>query len=411
MTPTPVDAAPTRVLVVSSWEETCGIATYSSNLVAELRRAGADVDVFALDRAGQVYMTRRERRVHLLRCIEQARSADIVHVQHEFGLFGLTPVESLRLTSRLLSQLRALRKPSIVTFHSLPPSPSGTMAPPKPRSRRERTRMLLARTAWRWFVVRHFIGRGILRALVHTPLARRLLNESGVPLGRIDVIAHGVAPRQPAIGRDEARRRLGYEDNVVLLSLFGFVSSYKGVDTALEALDRLPDNYRVAVVGGRHPASKGDPSFDDALSALRFRQRVRVTGWVDLPTLDLYHAATDICIAPYRETGLLASGAITWALSSGKPTVATRIAAFVELAHMSRCVYLVAQDSPDELAFAAQAIAGSPELSRMLTDASRLYCADNSWARVAQRHLELYRRYARRNARGAVAGARGGAVL
>lgn len=404
-------ATPLRVLFISTWDEVCGIATYSANLVGELRRAGNEVDVFALDRAGQVYMTRHERRLHMLRCVEAARDADVVHVQHEFGLFGLSPAESLRLTSLLLAGLRRLRKPVIVTFHSLPPSRSLATSRSRAGSWRERARMLLARGGWLAFVARHFWGRGRLRAVVHSALARRLLGESGVPLARVDIIAHGVPPRRSGVDRAEARRILGYDDDTILLSQFGFVSAYKGVDSALDALDRLPHNYRVAIVGGRHPASRDDPSFDNALAALRHTQRARVTGWVDLRTLELYHAATDICIAPYREAGLLASGAITWALRSGKPTIATRIAAFVELAHVAHCVHLIAEDAPDELAFAAQAIVAQPELGVALTRAAAAYCDDNSWERVAARHAEVYRRHVRRRPATASAGRRGGAVL
>jgi len=232
-----------------------------------------------------------------------------------------------------------------------------------------------------------------------------------VPLARVDVIAHSVPPRGAGVDRAQARRILGYDDDTILLSLFGFVSAHKGVDSALEALDRLPHNYRLAVVGGRHPASRDDPSFDNALAALRYTQRARVTGWVDLQTLELYHAATDICIAPYREAGLLASGAITWALCSGKPTIATRIAAFVELAHVAHCLYLVAEDSPDELAFAAQAIVAQPELSAELTRSAAEYCRDNSWERAAARHLDVYRRHLRKRLAASSAGRRGGAVL
>jgi glycosyltransferase involved in cell wall biosynthesis len=381
-----------KVLLLSTWGEACGIAGYAAHLAAELRRGGTTVDVFAVERERQRYMTRIERRAHFETFLRRARDYDVVHIQHEFGFFGVSPFESLRLTSRMLGTLRRRRTPTFVTFHSVPPEMRRDRAAPRLHWR-QRARRTAAQVAWNWCVARHFRPGGSLHAVVHSQLGRRVLHESGVALARIDVVPHGVTPIPVDAHRQQARRMLGIADDTFLVVQTGFLSWYKGADIALKAFGKLAQDsapVRLALVGGPHPHAHGDDGFADIVRRARRLGNVTITGYVEADEVARYLAAADLCVAPYRDVGLLSSAALAGALGAGAPIIASRIDAFREIAHFHGCLELVPVDSPEALAFAIERMRRSPSALAALRERANQYRAAHGWERVAAAQRALY---------------------
>ncbi|NBX26555.1 MAG: hypothetical protein EBQ99_11020, partial [Planctomycetes bacterium] len=168
----PSRVEPTRVLHISTWGVPCGIATYAGNLVAALERLGVAGDVFPLDpHAWQHYLPGDVERLrgHI---VERARAFDVVHVQHEHGLFGLAKGArgSARNYGRILGDLLAAGKPVVTTFHT---------APLGGRRRRGIAGLLekvrgfsRARTWYRRVAAPHARARGRALALVHASHTR-----------------------------------------------------------------------------------------------------------------------------------------------------------------------------------------------------------------------------------------------
>jgi len=71
----------------------------------------------------------------------------------------------------------------------------------------------------------------------------------------------------------------------------------------LTTLELLPKNYQLAVIRGPHPEAK-NLNIERVLELSCFnpslKDRIRITEYVNQETADLYHAATDICLAPYH---------------------------------------------------------------------------------------------------------------
>ena len=65
--------------------------------------------------------------------------------------------------------------------------------------------------------------------------------------------------------RHAAKARLGLAPDTVLLSIFGFVGSYKGHEVAVRALRMLPPKFVLAVIGGRHPDAGNDQALNNIL--------------------------------------------------------------------------------------------------------------------------------------------------
>src|SRR5437868_1309961 len=102
-----------RAGLLTSWDERCGIAEYSRELVAELRRR-VEVDV--------VPATFKRSPRHVYAAMGQAlNSGDVAHVQHSYAFFG--GMHPLRCGWPALA--RAVRRPLVLTVHELDLRPTG----------------------------------------------------------------------------------------------------------------------------------------------------------------------------------------------------------------------------------------------------------------------------------------------
>jgi glycosyltransferase involved in cell wall biosynthesis len=400
-----------RVLHLSPWQQRCGIARYTEELVHWLGRIGVDSHVHPLNARMRKYLTLEEIRGDLAAFADEARNHDLVHVQHEYSFFNdiscrmQTSIENFAF---LLKRLRAAGKPVLVTFHS-EPDPALTIGDVffAEKGVRAHLRRYLAARSWRRKVAPFFHGGDCsFGALVLSRVTRVSLAHSGFVDSCIDVVPHGCAPRDESKVRLEgrlAKERLGYPADCILLSQFGFITPYKGHEVALDALKRLPGHYHLALVGGPHPEARGDATLDRVLAAARRSRelagRVRVTGYAEPDLVDLYHAATDFCVAPYYDIKFAGSGAITWALSSGKPIIASRIPAFTEINEQAECMVTFTAGTPLELAWRIERLASDPALQRKLAGNAGEYVRRNSWSVCAEATLAVYRSLLREKGR------------
>lgn len=390
----PSAVTPSRILHVSTWGVPCGIATYCGNLVGALEKRGIHNDVFALEpHAWRSYLPTDIRRLQA-GIIERAAAADLVHIQHEHGLFGLAngARHAARNFGGVLSGILRVGRPVVTTFHTSPISGKqhrglASLLDPIKNFNRQRT--------WQSRVAAPFASsRGRALAVVHAAPTRHALVRSGIPEAAVRVVPHGCLPqRTHAIDKSAAKRALGMDEGAKLLTIFGFIGPYKGHDIAVKALTHLPPEYRLAICGGSHPESK-DPFFNRLLrqiTRLGLRERVTITGWLPTAEAEVFYAATDVCVAPYREgSGLSASGAVTWALSSGRPVVASKIDAFQAIQREAACMLMTTPEQPQELAWAVERLSGDPAATARLVEAAGDFCVRNSWDVVADRTIDIY---------------------
>ena len=293
----------------------CGLATYTSHVFDALKERfpALTVDLYAMNDPGQYYdypdtvaATIREEWVDdYQRAADriEASGAELVWVQHEFGIFGGPS------GAHLLPLLEQLTIPVAVTLHSVVDLPSEGQRAVMDR---------LIRCASR-LVVMAEKGRSILKVIY------------GVPHRKIAVIPHGV-PDRPFASPALAKPDFGLAGRKVLLTI-GLLSPNKGIETMIEAMPAIlaahPDAEYV-VAGTTHPhlvAHEGEQYRDglkDLAERLGVASRVR---WVDRfldqeELLDLI-AAADIYITPYLDLKQITSGALSYAVALGKPVVST----------------------------------------------------------------------------------------
>lgn len=377
------------VLHVSTWQVACGIATYCENLFRALEKQGVHCDIAPIQPHDWRNFLPEDIGAWENAIIEKAKAVDLVHVQHEHGLFGyaLGNRFAVKRFGGLVKKLQAMHKPVVTTFHT-------DVCTSRRRGLRGKFDEFRRRRTWTKYVARYFgVEAGKARAIVHNMATRRSFAKHGFRSAGIHVVPHAcLPPRNITLDPIEAKESLGLPKNAKLLAIFGFLGRYKGHDIAIKVLEKLPSNYYLALVGGMHPESNDD--FLDVLTQTipeELAHRIQITGWVDRATADRYFAATDVCLAPYRgDTLLSGSGAITWALSSGRPVVASKIDAFQDVNRLGECMFMVTPEKIGELAWAVQKLDNDPALRQRLVSNSHAFCEKFSWEGSVSKVLDVY---------------------
>jgi glycosyltransferase involved in cell wall biosynthesis len=293
----------------------CGIATFTSDLLGAVAKRHPGSRCFAVpvnDAGGDylypdvVHCEIEEQSLASYRraaAFLNASGAELVSLQHEFGIFGGLA------GSHLLTLLEALTVPVVTTLHTVLR---------RPDSYQYRVmRALLARSAR--VVVMTERGRAVLRDVYQ---ARP---------HKIDVIPHGI-PDVRLVDPNSLKAQYGVAGRHVLLT-FGLLSPNKGIEQVLNALPRVaaefPDVVYI-VLGATHPHELRDrgESYRLGLEALARRNHIERNvifhnQFVTLGELMRFIGAADLYITPYLDEAQVTSGTLAYAFGAGKAVIST----------------------------------------------------------------------------------------
>ncbi|MEP6869797.1 MAG: glycosyltransferase family 4 protein, partial [Novosphingobium sp.] len=358
----------------------CGIATFTADMYASLIMASPSVqiDVYAMMPADgdmvfdkNVDATITEGDSASFRAAARridSSGADIVWLQHEFGLFGGPAGDTvLELVDRIAA-------PLVVTMHTVLANPD-----------RDQLR-----------VMRRLVARAS-RLMVMSDRAALLLDSVyGASSDKVVVIPHGV-PDRPFGRSEQFKRKFGFTGHQVLMT-FGLLSPGKGIETVIAALPAIiadHPNALYCIVGATHPnmlAREGE-AYRERLQALASSLGVEANiHWTDafLETgelLDLIEAA-DIYITPYPGAAQSTSGTLSYALALGKAVISTAYVHASELLADERGVLVPFNDSA-AIAHEVGAMLDDPERLNALQKRAYDHGRSMIWPQFAARCLEL----------------------
>lgn len=298
-------------------------------------------------------------------------NADILCVQHEFGIYG-GPAGS-----HLLALLREVRMPVVTTLHTVLQNPD---------SAQRRVMEELAKVSDR-FVVMARKGEEILRETY------------GIPSEKIDVIAHGI-PDLEFIGSSFYKEQFGVEGRQVLLT-FGLIGPGKGIEHAIKALPEIVKrhpNVIYLVLGATHPhllAREGEKyrlSLERLAEERGMKEHVIFHNrYVSLDDLTDFIGATDIYLTPYLNEAQITSGTLAYVFGSGKAVVSTPYWHAQELLADGRGV-LVPFSDPEAI---SEGVCGllddTPRLEKIRREAYAMG-REMVWPAVAKQYLESFQR-------------------
>lgn len=357
----------------------CGIATFTYDLAT----AVGDREIVALNppdeaRAYPPEVRHRVRRDILGDYLLAARrlndgSADVVSIQHEYGIWGGPDGEYV------LDFVRALQKPAVATLHTV-------LRNPTPHQRQ---------------VLIRLIGASSASVVMSRSAANLLTRVYGVDPGHVDVIPHGV-PELPLVHADSVKPQLGIQGGPVILS-FGLLGPGKGLESVIAAMPAVLSDVpkaRFVVLGATHPdllRREGEAyrrNLQEKAAALGVAGSVMfVDRFVGKAELGAWLTAADIFVTPYPNLEQIVSGTLAYAMSAGRAIVSTPYAYATELLGHGRG-RLVEPGSPAALASAFVELLCDQEQRLAYGRLAYMYTRSMVWPQVGAQYRRLFDRVA-----------------
>jgi glycosyltransferase involved in cell wall biosynthesis len=296
-------------------------------------------------------------------------NADVVCLQHEYGIFG-GPAGSF-----ILPLLRDLRIPVVTTLHTVLDEPNA-----------DQRRVLQE------------IGVLSSRLVVMSERGRKMLrNVYGVPDEKIDLIPHGI-PDLPFVDSSFFKDQFGVEGKHVLLT-FGLLSPNKGIENMFRALPEIikkVPNLVYIVLGATHPNLVREHGEAYRISLERLAQDLGIKAYVsfynrfvDLEELKVFLEVCDIYITPYLNPAQSTSGTLAYAFGSGKAVVSTPYWHAQELLADGAGVLVPFGDSA-AMAEAIVGLIGDERRRNAMRRRAYLAGREMTWARTAEKYMQSF---------------------
>lgn len=370
-----------KIAYISTYlPQQCGIATYTNYLICAIREQypSLKIKIVAEKPASPI----SEENFEVIPCwdrkenyiepiIVQVKGCDIVHVQHEYGIY--------KFDGRLSLLLKGLGKKvkKIITIHCIRPaqfSEKGNID--------ENYAAGIAELAD--------------KVIVHIESQKEALTRLGIASEKIYIIPHGTELSDE--DQKISRQKFGLPVNGKIILIFGFIKKHKCQHIVLEAmtevLERFKDTY-LFVAGGLAPsASKKDRDYAEFIEKrteeLGLKKNV-ICANKFFPNEDVPYlfGASDIVLYPYDEGDLSASGSLHLALGAKKFVIASKIPKFDELKEVSEKL-LVSTYNSSEIARIILRAFEDQDFNKYVLDRTEVFRRKTSWQAVAKKHLELY---------------------
>jgi glycosyltransferase involved in cell wall biosynthesis len=383
-----------KIAWLSSWPpRPCGIATYSEELITALRKAQNDIHVICHPDGGRpgekniypVMNTGVPGWDEAVYDKVQKINPDIVHIQHEYGLYQ-TSADHASGLFRFLFRLQVQGKyPAVITYHSVYSRLNPMM------------RLYMD-------IMQRLVQAGIVHAeyqwmCLHANLGRMVDN--------VVVIPHGAAAGV-SISKIQAKKKLGLEGKSVL-GMLGWFTQTKGFDRVLEIWDdlaaELGDNTWLVLAGD---ARRGDPNQIDYKKKLLYlveqcvhNDRIKVVqGSFTSEEYNSIMAAFDLMVMPY--TFASQSGNLAHSFALGVPAVVSGLEGLKAEAEASGAAVPVSPGDREELKQAILMIMGNAALHKRYAQRASAYVKKKiSWSITAKKHMQVYQKAAKSMKQGA----------
>jgi glycosyltransferase involved in cell wall biosynthesis len=359
----------------------CGIATFTTDLVEALSVEAPDINCWAVvmnDKPeGYPYpeKVRFEISQNKLSDYDVASQflnishANIVCVQHEYGLFG-GPAGS-----HLLKLLADLRMPVVTTLHTI-------LKDPAPEYRE---------------VMGKLSNLSDKLVVMSRKAIEILKNIYGVSEEKIAFIHHGI-PDTPFIDSSFYKDKFGVEGKKVLLT-FGLLSPNKGIENVLQALPAVIRKYPDVVyiiLGATHPQilkSHGDAyriMLQQLVHKLDIGEHVIFQNrFVELKELCEFLGIADIYVTPYLDEAQITSGTLAYAMGTGKAIISTPYWYATEMLAENRG-RIVPFHNPDAMAKQIIDVLEKDVERQAMRKKAYIFSRDAVWKEVSRKYLQVF---------------------
>ena len=349
----------------------CGIATYSSFLIEELRSlqnrvyivchmGGEGLDCYPTFKADDPDLADKAFKKMM------ALMPDLVHIQHEFGLFG----EQRGMNVLPLAyKFKLARVPLVITPHTLN-----------------------LNFSYEEKIIIKALVEIADASVVHQEYQRKIIKEDFCNKEKVWVIPHGVHEIKPIL---KAKEKLGYQDKRIIL-LQGYFRRSKNFELIVrifpEVAKRVDNALLLIASGARNPVDNlYRDEFLEFVAQSETRDQIKVlSGPFPQETFDLILSASDVAILPYLKGDQ--SGIMALSLGCGKPVVVSScIQAMADLVRKSESGLVAGTDT--EFIEAIVSILTDKDLAKRFSANAKRYVEEHLlWRIISSKHIEVYNR-------------------
>jgi glycosyltransferase involved in cell wall biosynthesis len=372
-----------EILFITSYPpRECGIATFSQDLIKMLEikfDQSFQIRICALESENEKYSypsevkyildtSKAENYLEVSKRINQDAKIKIVILQHEFGFFHDHEESFLKF-------LANLRKPIIVSFHTVLPNPS--------REIRKNVKRIASHCA-------------SIIVMTHSS-ASILINEYQIPQDKISIIPHGTHLVHH-YNKNYLKEEFGLAGKRVL-STFGLLSAGKGIESSLDALPAIikhNPNTVFLIIGKTHPGvvkvegEKYREMLIAKVEAMELRDHVQfVNRYLSLADLLKYLQLTDIYLFTSKDPNQAVSGTFSYAMSCACPIISTPIPHALEVLTPETGI-IIDFESPDQLSKAVNELLSNDVRRRKMGINTLHYAVSTVWENSAYAHAQLF---------------------
>jgi glycosyltransferase involved in cell wall biosynthesis len=374
-----------KIVFLSTYPPTqCGIATFTEDTVNAINKSYSksttcEICEITFKREASpdstYHIPSKDKAAYKRVASEINKDPDVklVHIQHEFGLFGG------HYGDYLLDFLDELNKPVAYTFHSIIPNPDDKL---------KAIVKLLCSYSQALFVM--------------TKKSKNILMDVyGIDEKHIVFMPHGTHLVDYE-STDQAKKKLHLEDRLIL-STFGLLGEGKSIETGLKALHKIVEKYPnvlYLVLGKTHPNTIVDNldvyrnSLEAMVVKLKLENNVRfVNEYLEVDQLLDYLKATDVYLFTSKDPNQAVSGTFSYAMSCSCPIVASKIPHTLE--SLTSDIGILADiQNEDQFAEATLKLLRDPELRAHMAINAYAKTTQTSWQNTAIKHIKVYQELA-----------------
>lgn len=371
-----------NVIYISSYiPRRCGIATYTSDLTKAINLINpySKAEIMALIRPEdkinyplevklKINQYKIDSYIKAANYINKSK-ADIVVLEHEFGLYGG------EFGDFIIKLIELLNKPLVITAHTVPNDFNKGYG-----------------------LVLKDVIKFAEKVIVMMPKSmQKLIKKYDYPKEKIEIIPHGV-PDIPLESNDIYKKKRGLEGRIILGNI-NLLSTIKGLEYIIEALKEIKghfDNVLYLIIGQTHPIvlqREGEKYRQFLIKKIQqydLQENVKfINEYISLEELIEWLKIIDIYITPYLDPQQSASGALAYAIGAGKTCISTPYLYAKEVLAEGRGIIVPFQNS-QAIADAVINIYKNPQKKEVMEKKAYKFGRLMTWYNIALQHLELF---------------------
>ncbi len=361
----------------------CGIATFTEDLINSMNKRfnpKLKSEVIAINDEEGIYnynkkvifQVNREDIgdfINIAKEINKSEDIKLVCIQHEFGIFGG------EYGSYLIPFLETIKKPVVITFHSILPKPD------------ELKKKIVK-----------FIASKVSAIIVMANSAIKILNKDyDIEREKIHVVHHGI-PNVRFSSQEKFKEKLNLHKKIVL-STFGLLSRGKGVEYMIEAMPALVKKYPnliYLIIGETHPVvreEEGESYRKELMQKIKnlgLKKNVKFYNkYLSLKEIIYYLLASDIYVCANLEKNQIVSGTLSYAMGCGRCVVSTPSTYAKEILSNGRGI-LVKLKNSESYAKEIDKILSNKNLRLEIEKSAYSYTRKMTWLNVSAKYLNIF---------------------